>query len=104
VYVGPEGMVYLRELGSFKLDILPVGGPPAGDNAILRMICLVEYLRGELEPRFANSKSGAKQSTINISRFTGRHNGNGLPGSCVLGGASLLMRTKNYRRTGKSVR
>ena len=80
------------ELGAIKPDILPVGGPPAGDNAILRMIRLIEYLRGELEPGLANSKSGAKQSTINISRFTGRKNGNGLPGSCVLGRARLLLR------------
>jgi acetylornithine deacetylase/succinyl-diaminopimelate desuccinylase len=36
------------------------GDPAAGDNAILRMIRLVEHLRGTLEPRLATRTSGAK--------------------------------------------
>ena len=87
--LGPEGMAYLRELGALKPDILLAGGPTennliieergvswvritatsraahggdpaAGDNAILRMIRLVEHLRGTLEPRLATRTSGAK--------------------------------------------
>jgi acetylornithine deacetylase/succinyl-diaminopimelate desuccinylase len=82
-------MAYLRKLGALKPDILLVGGPTennliteergvlwvritatgraahggdpaAGDNAILRMIRLVEHLRGTLEPRLAARTSGAK--------------------------------------------
>ncbi len=111
--LGPEGMAYLRELDALKPDIMLVGGPTendliteergvlwvrisatgraahggdpdAGDNAILRMIRLVEHLRAELEPRLAKRRSGAKQSTMNIGRITGGHNVNVVPSSCAL--------------------
>ncbi|MBT5038460.1 MAG: ArgE/DapE family deacylase [Rhodospirillaceae bacterium] len=111
--LGSEGMAYLREMGALKPDIMLVGGPTendliteergvlwvritatgraahggdpdAGDNAILRMIRLVEHLRAELEPRLAKRQSGAKQSTMNIGRIQGGHNVNVVPSSCVL--------------------
>jgi acetylornithine deacetylase/succinyl-diaminopimelate desuccinylase family protein len=132
--LGPEGMAYLRELGALKPDILLVGGPTennliteergvlwvritatgraahggdpaASDNAILRMIRLVEHLRGALEPRLATRTSGAKQSTMNIGRITGGHNVNVVPSSCVLEIARRLLPDEDvqaaYREIGE---
>lgn len=111
--LGPDGMAYLRESGALKPDIMLVGGPTendliteergvlwlrittsgraahggdpdAGDNAILRMIRLVDHLRAEMEPRLATRRSGAKQSTMNIGLIQGGHNVNVVPSSCML--------------------
>ncbi len=111
--LGPDGMAYLREMGTLKPDIMLVGGPTenhliteergvlwlritasgraahggdpeAGDNAILRMIRLIDHLRAEMEPRLATRQSGAKHSTMNIGRIQGGHNVNVVPSSCML--------------------
>ena len=111
--LGPDGMRYLREAGALKPDFLLVGGPTeneliaeergvlwlrisatgraahggdpeAGDNAILRMMRLVEHLRGRLEPRLAERVSGEKRSTMNIGRIQGGHNVNVVPSFCWL--------------------
>ena len=111
--LGPNGMCFLRELGALKPDFLLVGGPTeneliaeergvlwlritvtgraahggdpqAGDNAILRMMRLVDYLRRALEPRLVTRISGENRSTMNIGRMHGGHNVNVVPSSCWL--------------------
>jgi len=111
--LGPDGMAYLRESGALKPDFMLVGGPTenhliteergvlwlritasgraahggdpdSGDNAILRMIRLIDHLRAEMAPRLATRRSGAKRSTMNIGRIQGGHNVNVVPSSCML--------------------
>ena len=111
--LGPDGMQFLRESGALKPDFMLVGGPTendliaeergvlwlriqaaghaahggdpeAGDNAILRMMRVVEHLRAELEPRLATRVSGEKRSTMNIGRIQGGHNVNVVPSACWL--------------------
>ena len=111
--LGPNGMCFLRESGALRPDFLLVGGPTkneliaeergvlwlritvkgraahagdplAGDNAILRMMRLVDHLRQVLEPRLEKRISGEKRSTMNIGRVQGGRNVNVVPSSCWL--------------------
>ena len=110
--LGPEGTAFLREDGLIRPDALVLGSPtenqliveergilwleietagraahggdpPAGDNAILRMMRLLERLRTELEPRLAARRSGEKVSTMNIGTLHGGENPNVVPDRCV---------------------
>jgi acetylornithine deacetylase/succinyl-diaminopimelate desuccinylase family protein len=110
--LGPEGTSYLRDDGLIRPDILVLGAPtenhliveergilwieiettgraahggdpPAGDNAILRMIRLIERLRTVLEPRLAERREGEKISTMNIGTIHAGENPNVVPDRCV---------------------
>ena len=110
--LGPEGTAYLREEGLIEPDALVLGAPtgnqiiveergilwleiettgraahggdpPAGDNAILRMIRLLEKLQTELGPRLASRRSGEKVSTMNIGTLHGGKNPNVVPDLCT---------------------
>ncbi len=110
--LGPEGTAYLREEGLIAPDALVLGAPtenqliveergilwleietagraahggdpPAGDNAILRMMRLLERLRTELGPRLAARRSGEKVSTMNIGTIHGGENPNVVPDRCI---------------------
>ena len=110
--LGPEGTAFLREEGLIEPDALVLGSPtgnqliieergilwleietagraahggdpPAGDNAILRMMRLLERLRAELGPRLDARWSGEKVSTMNIGTIHGGENPNVVPDRCV---------------------
>ena len=110
--LGPEGTAYLREEGLIEPDALVLGAPtenhliveergilwleiettgraahggdpPAGDNAILRMMRLLERLQSELGPRLAARRSGQKISTMNIGTLHGGENPNVVPDRCT---------------------
>ena len=110
--LGPEGTAYLREEGLIEPDALVLGSPtenqiiveergilwleiettgraahggdpPAGDNAILCMIRLLERLQTELGPRLASRRSGEKVSTMNIGTLHGGENPNVVPDLCT---------------------
>ena len=111
--LGPEGTAFLREEGLIEPDVLVLGSPtgnqliieergilwleieatgraahggdpPAGDNAILRMIRLLEWLRAELEPALAGRLRGEKSSTMNIGTIHAGENPNVVPDRCVV--------------------
>ena len=111
--LGPEGTAYLREEGLIEPDALVLGSPtenqiiieergilwveiettgraahggdpPAGDNAILRMMRLLERLQAELAPRLATRRSGEKISTMNIGTIHAGENPNVVPDRCTL--------------------
>ena len=111
--LGPEGTAYLREEGLIEPDALVLGSPtenqiiieergilwveietsgraahggdpPAGDNAILRMMRLLERLQAELAPRLATRRSGEKVSTMNIGTIHAGENPNVVPDRCTL--------------------
>ena len=110
--LGPEGTAFLREEGLIQPDALVLGAPtenqiiveergilwleiettgraahggdpPAGDNAILRMMRLLDRLQTELGPRLAARRSGGKVSTMNIGTCHGGENPNVVPDRCV---------------------
>jgi acetylornithine deacetylase/succinyl-diaminopimelate desuccinylase family protein len=109
--LGPEGMEFLRESGRVKPDVLILGAqtennlivaergvmwarittkgkaahagnPSAGDNAILRMVRIINAIeRGlKLDARV----EGPMRSTINIGQIHGGHNTNVVPAACVI--------------------
>ena len=111
--LGPDGLAFLRETGAVRPDYLIVGAPTqlqaiahergvfwsrltargraahagdprAGDNAILRMLRLIETLRRELEPRLAVRRRRRLKSTMNIGTIRGGHNTNSVPSECIL--------------------
>ena len=111
--LGPEGTAFLREEGLIEPDVLVLGSPagnqliieergilwleieatgraahggdpPAGDNAIFRMIRLLEQLRTELEPALAGRRRGEKASTMNIGTIHAGENPNVVPDRCVV--------------------
>ena len=111
--LGPEGTAFLREEGLIEPDALVLGSPtgnqliieergilwleieatgraahggdpPAGDNAIFRMIRLLEQLRTELEPALAGRRRGEKASTMNIGTIHAGENPNVVPDRCVV--------------------
>ena len=110
--LGSEGTAFLREEGLIKPDALVLGSPtenqliieergilwleietagraahggdpPAGDNAILRMMRLLERLQTELGPTLAARRSGEKVSTMNIGTLHGGENPNVVPDLCT---------------------
>jgi acetylornithine deacetylase/succinyl-diaminopimelate desuccinylase family protein len=111
--LGPDGLAYLREIGAVRPDVLVLGGPTAnqlvtaergvmwarltargraahagdpgaGDNAILRMVRLVDAIERGLAPSFAARRDGAMQATLNIGRIEGGHNTNAVPDHCAI--------------------
>ena len=111
-HLGPEGTAFLREEGLIEPDALVLGAPtenqliveergvlwleietagraahggdpPAGDNAILRMMRLLERLRAELGPELDVRRRGEKVSTMNIGTVHGGENPNVVPDRCT---------------------
>ena len=110
--LGPEGTAFLREDGLIEPDALVLGAPtenqliveergilwleiesagraahggdpPAGDNAILRMMRLLERLHVELGPKLDVRRRGEKVSTMNIGTVHGGENPNVVPDRCT---------------------
>lgn len=110
--LGPDGMYYLRESGRVKPDMLVLGAqtenqliaaergvmwanlstkgraahagnPSAGDNAILRLVRLVNALERELIPRLKERRDGLMQSTNNLGILRGGHNTNVVPSAAI---------------------
>lgn len=111
--LGPSGMSYLRRADLVRPDMLFLGAPTAntlitaergvmwvaiesfghsahagapetGDNAILRMVRLVDRLVLELIPKIETRVGGGLRSTINIGKFHGGDNTNVVPSHCRL--------------------
>jgi succinyl-diaminopimelate desuccinylase len=110
--LGPNGMYFLREQGFVKPDMLLLGAPtdnslitaergvlwvelttsgkPAhagqpedGDNAILRMMRIIDRLSEEMSSRLSRRIEGDMRSTINIGKVQGGRNTNVVPSQCV---------------------
>lgn len=110
--LGPSGMYFLREQGVVKPDMLLLGAPtdnslitaergvlwvelttsgkPAhagqpedGDNAILRMMRIIDCLNEEMSSRLSQRVEGDMRSTINIGKVQGGKNTNVVPSQCV---------------------
>ncbi len=110
--LGPNGMCFLRKQGIVKPDILLLGAPtnnslittergvlwvevtttgrPAhagqpedGDNAILRMIRIIDRLDSEMSSRLSQRIDGDMRSTINIGKLHGGKNTNVVPSKCI---------------------
>lgn len=111
--LGPNGMCFLRDRGIVKPDMLLLGAPtdnsmittergvlwaevttagrPAhagqpedGDNAILRMIRVINRLDNELSARLSERIDGDMRSTINIGMIHGGTNTNVVPSVCTV--------------------
>ena len=111
--LGPNGLAFLREAGTVRPDYLILGAqtqlqaiaeergvfwtrltargraahagdPGAGDNAIIRMMRLIEVLRRELAPRLAVRRRRRLKSTMNIGIIRGGYNTNTVPCECVI--------------------
>ena len=111
--LGHDGLYFLRETGKVRPDMLVLGAqtenqliteergvmwariatrgraahagnPAAGDNAILRMVRIVNAIGATLTPRLAGRVAGDKRSTINVGMFHGGHNVNVVPNACVV--------------------
>ena len=109
--LGPDGLLYLREIGAIKPDILVCGAqtqlqaiteergvlwielittgrsahagePQNGDNAIDRMIRLIGILDRDLTPKLSERSRGALHSTMNIGIIEGGKNTNAVPDLC----------------------
>ena len=84
-----ENQLIIEERGVLWLEIETTGkaahggDPAAGDNAILRMIRLLERLRAELGPSLAARKSGEKISTMNVGTIHAGENPNVVPDRCT---------------------
>jgi len=110
--LGPNGMYFLRDQGIVKPDMLLLGAPtdnsliitergvlwvevtttgcPAhagqpedGDNAILRMIRVINHLNSEMSCRLNQRIDGEMRSTINIGKLHGGRNTNVVPSQCT---------------------
>ena len=110
--LGPNGMCHLREQGIVKPDMLLLGAPtdnslittergvlwvelttsgrPAhagqpedGDNAILRMIRIINRLDSEMSSRLGQRIDGDMRSTINVGKLHGGRNTNVVPSQCI---------------------
>lgn len=106
--LGPDGALFLREIGAVKPDMLVVGtqtenqlitaergvmwveltargksahagNPTEGDNAILRLMRVASHIDAEMTRRLADRKVGDQQSTMNIGIFRGGENTNVVP-------------------------
>jgi len=109
--LGPNGLKFLRDTGHVNPDILIVGaqtenqlvveergvmwvrvathGKPAhagtpqqGDNAIARMLRVLQHIESTLAPAIAARRSGTKQATISLGTIDGGSNTNVVPGAC----------------------
>lgn len=106
--LGPDGAFYLREIGAVRPDMLVVGtqtenqlitaergvmwvelaargksahagNPSVGDNAILRLMRLIDSIDRVMGQRLADRKVGEQQSTMNVGIFRGGENTNVVP-------------------------
>jgi succinyl-diaminopimelate desuccinylase len=111
--LGPDGMFHLREAGIVRPDMLILGAqtenqlvtaergvmwvrivttgraahagnPAAGDNAILRMMRVLELLDLELGARLSLRRDGNLRSTMNVGLVRGGHNTNVVPDHCLV--------------------
>jgi acetylornithine deacetylase/succinyl-diaminopimelate desuccinylase family protein len=109
--LGPDGMAFLRTSGKVKPDMLVLGAqtenqlitaergvlwvaieargkaahagaPDQGDNAILRMLRIVDQLEHALAGRLAGRIDGPMRSTVNLGMIRGGHNTNVVPSAC----------------------
>lgn len=110
--LGPNGMSALRDLGVVKPDMLLLGAPTEnslittergvlwseitttgqsahageperGDNAILRMMRILEHVDDELGRRLPSRHSDGMRSTYNIGKIWGGQNTNVVPSRCT---------------------
>ncbi|MBS40213.1 MAG: hypothetical protein CMM83_00575 [Rhodospirillales bacterium] len=111
--LGPDGLCYLREEKIIKPEVLICGAqtqlqaifeergviwveiiatglsahagePDNGDNAINRMVRIVNLLERDLSPILAQRRRGALRSTMNIGTIKGGTNTNAVPSYCRL--------------------
>ncbi|HEV7371150.1 ArgE/DapE family deacylase [Arenibaculum sp.] len=111
--LGPDGMYHLREAGIVRPDMLILGAqtenqlitaergvmwvrivttgraahagnPAAGDNAILRMMRVLEHLDLELGARLSQRRDANLRSTMNVGLVRGGHNTNVVPNQCMV--------------------
>ena len=109
--LGPDGLAYLRGTGAVKPDVLICGAqtqlqaiteergviwveiatagtsahagePQNGDNAINRMIRLINVLENNLQPKLDDRRRGALRSTMSIGIIQGGTNTNAVPSAC----------------------
>lgn len=109
--LGERGMAFLRKAGIVKPDMLCFGAPTAnslitsergvmwvgietfgkaahagapetGDNAIARMLRLLNHLQANLFPTIESRKEDGAVSTYNIGKINGGSNTNVVPGRC----------------------
>jgi succinyl-diaminopimelate desuccinylase len=59
------------------------GQPEDGDNAILRMIRILQHVHREMSARLANRREGDMRSTMNIGMVRGGENTNVVPSRCA---------------------
>lgn len=59
------------------------GQPEDGDNAIMRMVRILQHLEREMTARLAGRRDGDMQSTMNIGMMRGGENTNVVPSRCV---------------------
>jgi len=60
------------------------GDPASGDNAVERMIRLINALQENLVPRLASRADGEMLSTMNLGQFHGGTNTNVVPSECMV--------------------
>jgi acetylornithine deacetylase/succinyl-diaminopimelate desuccinylase family protein len=60
------------------------GQPEDGDNAILRMVRILQHVEREMTVRLARRREGDMQSTMNIGMMRGGENTNVVPSRCVV--------------------
>ena len=111
--LGPLGTAYLREVGLVRPDYLILGAPTdnqliiaergvmwvrlttrgraahagdtaSGDNAVERMIRLINALQDKLAPGLASRADGEMLSTLNLGQFHGGTNTNVVPSECMV--------------------
>ncbi len=111
--LGPHGMAFLRRAGHVRPELLILGAqtendlivaergvlwarvtttgraahagnPAAGDNAILRLVRLVQALENGLTPLLAARRDGAMASTINVGLIEGGSNANVVPARAAM--------------------
>ncbi|MBT5049441.1 MAG: ArgE/DapE family deacylase [Rhodospirillaceae bacterium] len=109
--LGPNGLAFLRETGAVKPDVLICGAqtqlqaiteergviwieitssgtsahagePQNGDNAINRMIRIINVLENKLQPILDNRQRGELRSTMSIGIIKGGTNTNAVPSAC----------------------
>jgi acetylornithine deacetylase/succinyl-diaminopimelate desuccinylase-like protein len=60
------------------------GQPEDGDNAIMRMVRILQHVEREMTARLAGRRDGDMQSTMNIGMMRGGENTNVVPSRCVV--------------------
>ena len=130
--LGPGGLAWLREAGTVRPDVLICGAqtqlqaiteergviwieivtsgvgahagePQNGDNAIDRMVRLINILHRDLQPRLDKRSRGPLRSTMNIGIINGGTNTNAVPGSCRVEIDRRLMPEENIAGAGAEI-